>query len=196
MSSETRVIAVTTGSPEVRLLACVLCGVLLWDIDAHYAASHEVTPIADADVIEQDWLERVNSALFGYDQGTLDVRGVAGLLAGTDAVDVEGLASAIFEASHEPPLPDDESGMAEARVKARSWATAYLTHRGAEGVKLRDLIECLIDPDPCWFDHDGGCQAHGYISLEPGEMCPHAEAKEWLATTPPFAVASEGMDRG
>ncbi len=35
-----RVMAVVTGSPEVRLLACVACGVLLGDIDAHYAATH------------------------------------------------------------------------------------------------------------------------------------------------------------
>ena len=38
----------------------------------------------------------------------------------------------------------------------------------------------LIDADPCWFDHHGGCQAHGYLSLEPGEKCPHARAKELL----------------
>ena len=31
---------VVTGLPNVQLLACVLCGVLLWDIDAHYAHAH------------------------------------------------------------------------------------------------------------------------------------------------------------
>lgn len=40
MSDESRVEAVGTGSPQVRLLACVLCGVLLWDIDAHYVHAH------------------------------------------------------------------------------------------------------------------------------------------------------------
>lgn len=51
--------------------------------------------------------------------------------------------------------------------------------------RIVDLIRDLTDPDDCWFDHHGGCQAHGYLSLEPGEKCPHAEAKEVLrdATT-------------
>ena len=43
------------------------------------------------------------------------------------------------------------------------------------------LIADLADPDNCWFDHHGGCQAHGYLSLEPGEKCPQQEAKELLA---------------
>lgn len=43
------------------------------------------------------------------------------------------------------------------------------------------LIRDLTDADDCWFDHHGGCQAHGYLSLEPGEKCPHAKAKELLA---------------
>ncbi len=46
--------------------------------------------------------------------------------------------------------------------------------------RLTALIRDLADPDPCWFDHHGGCQAHGYLSLEPGERCPHAEAKDLL----------------
>lgn len=40
MSADERVEAVVTGAPEVRLLACTTCGVLLWDIDAHYAHAH------------------------------------------------------------------------------------------------------------------------------------------------------------
>lgn len=44
--------------------------------------------------------------------------------------------------------------------------------------QLRALLPSLTDPDPCWFDHHGGCQAHGYLSLNPGEKCPQAEAKE------------------
>lgn len=49
------------------------------------------------------------------------------------------------------------------------------------GRDVAQLVRDLIDPDDCWFDHQGGCQAHGYLSLQPGEMCPHAEAKLWLA---------------
>ncbi len=47
--------------------------------------------------------------------------------------------------------------------------------------KALDLIRDLTDRDGCWFDHHGGCQAHGYLSLEPGEKCPQQEAKELLA---------------
>lgn len=45
-----------------------------------------------------------------------------------------------------------------------------------------ELLRSLVNEgDPCWYDHHGGCQAHGYLSLELGEKCPHAEAKEILA---------------
>lgn len=45
----------------------------------------------------------------------------------------------------------------------------------------RELLESLIDGGECWFDHHGGCQEHGYLSLEPGELCPQEEAKRLLA---------------
>lgn len=58
----------------------------------------------------------------------------------------------------------------------------------AEVLKLRDgrdtmlaLIRDLASDELCWFDHHGGCQAHGYLSLRPGELCPHAEAHQLLA---------------
>lgn len=41
--------AVETGQPPVQLLACKLCGVLLWDIEAHYAHAHP----ADAEIRRQ-----------------------------------------------------------------------------------------------------------------------------------------------
>lgn len=44
----------------------------------------------------------------------------------------------------------------------------------------RDLLESFLDTDPCWFDHNGGCQAHGYLSLEAGEGCPQRELKTLL----------------
>lgn len=43
------------------------------------------------------------------------------------------------------------------------------------------LLDDLLDPDPCWLDHHGGCQAHGYLSLRDGERCPVAEGKELVA---------------
>lgn len=47
---------------------------------------------------------------------------------------------------------------------------------------LRELLEHLTDEDPCWFDHHGYCQAHGWMETEP--RCPHARAKELLAASP------------
>ena len=40
MSGEHRAEVILTGSPPVQLIACTLCGVLLWDIDAHYDHAH------------------------------------------------------------------------------------------------------------------------------------------------------------
>lgn len=53
----------------------------------------------------------------------------------------------------------------------------------------RDLLDSMIDPDPCWFDHHGGCQAHGYLSLEPGEVCPQADLKSLLSGSVPSQPA-------
>ncbi len=46
----------------------------------------------------------------------------------------------------------------------------------------RDLLESLVDDGECRFDHHGGCQEHGYLSLAPGEQCPQAELKARLAS--------------
>jgi len=67
-------------------------------------------------------------------------------------------------------------------------ALVPLAHRMVDEVRtlragradLLRLVRDLLDSDDCWFDHHGGCQAHGYLSLEPGEQCPHAEAKALL----------------
>lgn len=45
----------------------------------------------------------------------------------------------------------------------------------------RDLLETLIDDGDCRFDHHGGCQTHGYLTLDQGEKCPQFELKELLA---------------
>ncbi|SEU46453.1 hypothetical protein [Nonomuraea wenchangensis] len=44
-----------------------------------------------------------------------------------------------------------------------------------------ELLQALTDDEECDFDHHGGCQTHGYLSLEPDERCPQAEARELLA---------------
>ena len=49
---------------------------------------------------------------------------------------------------------------------------------------VREALHDHVDPEPCWFDHHGGCQEHGYLSLKPGEVCPSAAAKALLAGCP------------
>lgn len=44
---------------------------------------------------------------------------------------------------------------------------------------LVELIRDLADPDPCWFDHHGYCQAHGWTKTEP--TCAHGRAQALLA---------------
>lgn len=46
--------------------------------------------------------------------------------------------------------------------------------------RVRNLIRDLLDEEDCWFDHHGGCQSHGYLSLSRGELCPQEEAKRLL----------------
>lgn len=43
-----------------------------------------------------------------------------------------------------------------------------------------DLLESLVDGGDCSFDHHGGCQEHGYLSLEQGELCPQEELKQLI----------------
>lgn len=55
--------------------------------------------------------------------------------------------------------------------------SAEVEATGADLLTLLQLLECFVhENDPCCFDHHGGCQSHGFLSLEPGERCPHAEA--------------------
>lgn len=47
-----------------------------------------------------------------------------------------------------------------------------------------NLVAELVDVENCSFDHHGGCQAHGYLSLKPGETCPQHDAKEFVRPNP------------
>lgn len=51
---------------------------------------------------------------------------------------------------------------------------------GAVPRPIVEIVGDLVSPHDCEFDHHGGCQMHGYLELEPGEICPQAEAKRWL----------------
>lgn len=61
---------------------------------------------------------------------------------------------------------------AEAEVeRLRAENEMMLREYGPELQRLRALV----------CDHHGGCQAHGYLSLKPGERCPMGEANEIAA---------------
>lgn len=52
---DSRVEVVETGQPPVQLLACALCGVLLWDIRAHYRHAHlGVAPVLPSSGVDED----------------------------------------------------------------------------------------------------------------------------------------------
>lgn len=53
-------------------------------------------------------------------------------------------------------------------------ATA-LEAQAAEIARLKDIVEALTDDDPCYYDHHGYCQAHGWMAVSPA--CPHARAR-------------------
>lgn len=68
-----------------------------------------------------------------------------------------------------------------ARIQAEERFDQWIAEHDAEvKAPFLALLRDLVDEDDCWFDHGGGCQAHGYISLKPGELCPNAEAKQLL----------------
>ncbi len=175
---------------------------LLADAMDELAAHHEARPVSGDDVLDvasedaalfhlwadrcrdrSDMLEPVQS-LFGWltdrDPRVEAARSVLGYLAdadlllpGIDAALRPVLARYTGEASAEPA----ESVAAPAeRVES-----AVRSGEPPSRADLLRLISDLLDSDDCWFDHHGGCQAHGYLSLEPGEQCPHAEAKALLA---------------
>lgn len=58
-----------------------------------------------------------------------------------------------------------------------TWAAKVKAEARAE---LLPLIRDLVEPDSCWLDHHGGCQEHGYLSLQPGQVCPHRDAQDLL----------------
>ena len=81
-------------------------------------------------------------------------------------------------------LPDDDSladFIEDLRGDFRAEAAQGPAPR-AEGLDVpTDLLESLVDEEECRFDHHGGCQAHGYLSLQPGDLCPQHELKSIIA---------------
>lgn len=57
--------------------------------------------------------------------------------------------------------------------------------------EARGLLSKLVDPDQCWFDHNGDCQAHGWTIRTPGGLCGHEQAKRLLIADAPVPPQPE-----
>lgn len=53
------------------------------------------------------------------------------------------------------------------------------------------IIHGLTDPDPCEYDHNHSCQAHGDFYIPAGEMCATQRAKDFLASIPTTTKENE-----
>lgn len=81
--------------------------------------------------------------------------------------------------AHEVPRLEDAAFIAASRT-AVPFLLGLVREQAARLAKVTKLVGDLTDPDDCSFDHHGGCQAHGYLSLQPGEICPQLDAKAWV----------------
>ena len=75
------------------------------------------------------------------------------------------------------PFPKSYLAQADAAI------AAHLDAMKEEGYVIAParLIEDLTDPDPCQWDHNHSCQAHGHFYIDQGELCPVEEAKRLIA---------------
>ena len=97
-------------------------------------------------------------------------------------------------------VPDDEFGLYEfgntefiahartdvpalvAAVRARDAEVAELKAKIAES---QEIVAELLDPDPCNWDHNHSCQAHGWFFIPQGEMCPNERGRQYVAASSP-----------
>lgn len=47
-------------------------------------------------------------------------------------------------------------------------------------IQASEIIYGLTDPDPCEYDHNHSCQAHGDFYIPAGEKCITQRAKDYL----------------
>lgn len=87
------------------------------------------------------------------------------------------MEQAYDHASWENPTRNAEEGVDYPNV--RDGLTAVLALVDRDQSAALTILADMVDPDPCWYDHHGYCQAHGWTQTEP--RCPHARARELLA---------------
>ena len=119
-------------------------------------------------------------------------RGLSAVMAGVTKDVVDMVNKVIAVTGRTPGCGEEAAALVDQVVAEVLAGRARITELEAAQAALRPLIESFIDPDQCLFDHHGGCQAHGYLSLEPGELCPNEEAKRWIAANPPIVGTDAG----
>ena len=92
-----------------------------------------------------------------------------------------------------PPTPwDYMSPPEEVRERERDAFIAGRVSRDAEVAELKakiaesqEIVAELLDPDPCNWDHNHSCQAHGWFFIPQGEMCPNERGRQYVAASSP-----------
>lgn len=94
-----------------------------------------------------------------------------------------------------PPITNFGNGV-ETKPPTQAATGSPLVSSALDGkiVIPRRLLDSLTSYERCHFDHHGGCQEHGYLSLQPGEKCPHQEAKDLLAQTTTCTPEAPAID--
>lgn len=133
-----------------------------------------VTPETTVDLARRldEIRARVDAATPGHWGTDYDGKGTYYVHAGLRTTPNEGMASdgvvAMLEGRH-----GDDQTYRNARFTAHSREDVpFLLDLVAE---LSGLVRDLADPDECWFDHHGYCQAHGWTATEPA--CPNGRAQ-------------------
>lgn len=84
-----------------------------------------------------------------------------------------------FIVCHDPCYPDPFSptpNTLENAVRTAAEHSFNAVTGEPEGYRMLELLGELVDPDDCWFDHHGYCQAHN-LQEKP---CPHERARDLL----------------
>lgn len=78
------------------------------------------------------------------------------------------------------PYPDSEFDADRLTIEGHAHAVleAVLPLLRQRYKPVIDILTDLTDPNPCWYDHHGYCQEHGWMTTDP--PCAQKRAKEWL----------------
>jgi hypothetical protein len=158
-------------------------------MSSEQTAAQRITAFLDAwDVWRKDTTPPLDLVAFGPsdEHPDLERSDLRAVLADNERV------TALLADFYRTPIGSANKQLRQDLAETRTKLAAAL----AETDQLFLLINDLTDEGECWFDHHGGCQAHGYLDLKPGEKCPHQEAKELLAERdePPAADDGDGRD--